>query len=310
MTSSPQGLDGVEPSGTELDELESLFDGAGQVPADPLTKPRRTTVIGLAALVAGRAGAPTVLLLPGFTGSKEDFLPVLPRLAAAGLRAVAVDQRGQFESAGDPDLPDSQYGLDALAADVAAAAAELGGPLHLVGHSFGGLVSRAALLAYPEALASVTFLSSGPAAISGLRGLALRALFALYQQGGLPAVWEAAKALDASLLPPADAAFQRRRFFANSDRALLVAGQILLDEPDRVREAAAVAAANAVPLLVTHGAGDDAWLAPVQADMATRLGARYRVIPDALHSPAVQNPAGTAEALSTFVRDAVASAAV
>jgi pimeloyl-ACP methyl ester carboxylesterase len=42
---------------------------------------------------------PVVLLVPGYTGSKEDFLPLLRPLARAGFRAVAMDQRGQFESA-------------------------------------------------------------------------------------------------------------------------------------------------------------------------------------------------------------------
>jgi pimeloyl-ACP methyl ester carboxylesterase len=274
-----------------------------------LGTPRRTAVAGLAAYVAGANDAPAVLLLPGFTGSKEDFLPVLPGLAAAGLRAVAVDQRGQYESKGDPDGPDSQYGLDALAADVTRAAEELGGPVHLVGHSFGGLVSRAALLAHPEALASVTFLGSGPAALGGARGVLLRAMFALYEQGGIDAVWAAGQAVDVAVRPAEETEFLRRRFFATSERALLVAGQVLLDEPDRVREAAAVAAARGIPLQVAHGAGDDAWLPPSQADMATRLGARYTVIPDALHSPAAQNPAGTAEVLIAFIRDAVAGRA-
>ena len=40
------------------------------------------------------------LLLPGYTGSKEDFLTVLQPLAAAGRRVVAVDMRGQYETPG------------------------------------------------------------------------------------------------------------------------------------------------------------------------------------------------------------------
>jgi len=40
------------------------------------------------------------LLVPGFTGSKEDFIPVLQSLAAAGRRVVAMDMLGQYESQG------------------------------------------------------------------------------------------------------------------------------------------------------------------------------------------------------------------
>src|SRR3954469_19375886 len=55
----------------------------------------------IAALATEFASA-TVLLVPGYTGSKEDFAPLLDGIAAAGLRAIAVDLPGQFESAGPP----------------------------------------------------------------------------------------------------------------------------------------------------------------------------------------------------------------
>ncbi len=40
------------------------------------------------------------LLVPGFTGSKEDFLSVIGLLATAGRRVIAIDMRGQYETAG------------------------------------------------------------------------------------------------------------------------------------------------------------------------------------------------------------------
>jgi len=58
------------------------------------------------------------LLVPGYTGSKEDFLTVLQPLAAAGRRVVAIDMRGQYETPGTTDQ--CAYGPDALAADTAA----------------------------------------------------------------------------------------------------------------------------------------------------------------------------------------------
>ncbi|MBL7490180.1 alpha/beta fold hydrolase [Frankia sp. AgW1.1] len=264
---------------------------------------------GLAALVAGPADGATVLMLPGFTGSKEDFFPILPLLATAGLRAVAVDLRGQYESKGEPDGPDSQFSLDGLASDVALAARELGGQVHLVGHSFGGLVARATLLADPGLLASVTFFGSGPAAIGGPRGLALRAMYALYAQGGLDAVWAGTRALDPAVRSAEEVDFLRRRFFASSERGMLVMAKALLGEPDRGALATAVASAHGIPLLVTHGVDDDAWLPAQQADMAVRLGARHVAIPVAMHSPAVQNPTGTVEVLVAFIREAETEAA-
>src|SRR6478609_1537076 len=75
----------------------------------------------LAALDTGGDGARgTVLLVAGYTGSKEDFAPLLAPLAEAGYRVVAIDQRGQYESPG-PDDP-AAYSVAELAADVVAVA--------------------------------------------------------------------------------------------------------------------------------------------------------------------------------------------
>jgi hypothetical protein len=44
-----------------------------------------------------------VLLIPGFTGSKEDFAELQPLLAGSGWDGASFDERGQFESPGRPD---------------------------------------------------------------------------------------------------------------------------------------------------------------------------------------------------------------
>ena len=49
-----------------------------------------------------------------------------------------------------------------------------------------------------------------------------------------------------------------------------------------------------------YGADDDAWPPEVQDRMAERLDAEQAVIPDAAHSPAVENPAATLRALLEF----------
>ncbi len=134
------------------------------------------------------------LLVPGYTGSKEDFLLILQALAAAGRQVVAIDMRGQFETPGADDA--APYQLGALAADVAMVAdwlseghdgaASPGGPgsgpsgpgggrgVHLLGHSLGGLVAREVLLARAARISSLILMSSGPGALSGQVGPDLR----------------------------------------------------------------------------------------------------------------------------------------
>ncbi len=258
----------------------------------------------LARVEAGEG--PVILLVPGFTGSKEDFRLLLDPLAARGFRAVAYDQRGQYESAGADDP--AAYAVASLAEDLLSLIDELGGVAHVVGHSFGGLVSREAAIRRPAAVRSLTLLSSGPAALSGPRVEALSLLRPLLDAGGIVAVADAldavAAALPADQQRPADeAAFLRLRFLRNHPVALLAMADALTSESDRVDQLAA----SGVAVQVVYGEADDAWPPAVQLAMAERLGARAVVIPEAAHSPAVENPRPVVEALTSFLAQVPAS---
>jgi pimeloyl-ACP methyl ester carboxylesterase len=242
-----------------------------------------------------------VLLVPGYTGSKEDFLPLLRPLADAGYRAVAIDQRGQYESAWAADP--TGYRIEALAGDVCRLAAELGAdsPVHLVGHSLGGLVGRAAVLAGPGLFGSFTLMSSGPAAVTGQRRTMLDVGELVLAREGMVGLWEQLEA-SAQADPkyarssPALRAFLRTRFMATDPVGLRVMGDALRTLEDRTAELAR----TGLPMLVLHGESDDAWAPAVQAAMARQLGATYAVIAAAAHSPAVENPAATVNTLLGF----------
>ncbi|RBY86518.1 alpha/beta fold hydrolase [Blastococcus sp. TF02A-30] len=257
----------------------------------------------IAALDTGPGRSGTVLLVPGYTGSKEDFAPLLRPLASSGYRVVAVDQRGQFESPG-PDDP-AGYTVPELCRDVVAVARELreenGAPLHLLGHSFGGLVTRSAVIAEPGLFTTFTLLGSGPAELGGRRAELLGFLGPLLDQGGVELVHQTLEQVamtdpKAQAVPAPTREFYARRFLANSAAGLRGMADAMLAEPDRVAELAA----TGVPVLVAHGEADDAWMPHVQADMARRLGARYEVIDNSIHSPAVENPERTVQVLCEF----------
>ncbi|MDI3389270.1 alpha/beta hydrolase [Streptomyces sp. B-S-A8] len=245
----------------------------------------------------GAAPKGTVVLLPGFTGSKEDFVALLAPIATAGYRAVAVDGRGQYESDGPLDDP-SPYAQGELARDVLAQVEALGGPVHLLGHSLGGQIARAAVLLDPAPFASLTLMASGPAQISPSQQERVKLL-----QDGLAVldmaqVWEAMQSLE----PPEEAdpgdgdGALRARWLRHSPAQLAATGQQLRAEPDRVDELAALR----LPVHVLSGDHDDTWPVPLLDAMAERLSARRTIVEGADHSPNTDRPAGTASALITF----------
>jgi pimeloyl-ACP methyl ester carboxylesterase len=254
------------------------------------------------------------LLIPGYTGSKEDFLAVLQPLAAAGRRVVAIDMRGQYETPGGADP--RHLGPDALAADIADVAMAIGQDdrgVHLLGHSFGGLIARQAVLAQTARISSLSLLGSGPGSLTGPRAAVLRTMLAELAQAGPGRRAERVRQLWETHLEPqaiADGvpgpvvAFLRERMLRNSAEGLLAMGKYLLSCADQT---AALAGLAGPPILVIYGENDDAWPPAAQNRMARRLGAERVCIPAAAHSPAVEAPETTASTLTAFWNSAEGS---
>ncbi|MCX5204386.1 alpha/beta hydrolase [Streptomyces sp. NBC_00237] len=285
----------------------SSFTPPPGVHATPLRTERGTFAV-LEAVPDTGTPRGTVLLLPGFTGSKEDFIAVLRPLAEAGHRAVAVDGRGQYESEG-PREDESPYAQGELALDVLAQAEALGGggPLHLLGHSLGGQIARAAAILDPAPFRSLTLMSSGPAEVDPVQQQKIALLSEALGFMGMGEVWDAMQAMEAPAPEEAkEAAAEshdteleaalRRRWLMHSPAQLTATGRALTREPDRVAELRA----TGLPLHVVSGTVDDTWPVPLLDDMAVRLDAHRTVIKDSGHSPNTDNPGETAQALVDF----------
>ena len=140
----------------------------------------------------GPADGPVVLLLHGFPQTAASWEPVATRLAAAGFRTLAPDQRGYLASA----RPQGRraYVVTELVADILALADATGTrTVHVVGHDWGAVVAWAFAAAHPERTATVTGVSvPHPTAFVGAMARSRQAFLSWYMYFfQLPAVPEA-----------------------------------------------------------------------------------------------------------------------
>ncbi|ALG06716.1 alpha/beta fold hydrolase [Kibdelosporangium phytohabitans] len=251
----------------------------------------------LAALRRPVPDAPIALLVPGYTGSKEDFTPLLDPIADAGVEPVAIDLPGQYESAGPKELDAYLPApLGTLVAEIVEKLAADGRPILLLGHSYGGLVARAAVLSGAP-VRGLTLLSSGPGELpTGPRRKMLDLAEPVLRDHGVEALANLRRALYENdpvwrKLPVELRTFLDDRFRRSSAECLLGMAVGLRTEPDLADSLARHLETTGTPCLVACGAEDDAWPVAAQRDMADRLDADFATIPGARHSPAVENPA-------------------
>lgn len=237
----------------------------------------------------------TALLIPGYSSSAETFACIMAPLARRGYRVVTFSQRGQALSDG-PDTPEG-YALPRLGQDVHDVCEQLGLPtkVHLLGHSFGGIVATEAALINPTRFASITMWNSGPSFMGG----ALPQQDQVLREHGTNGFFLADRAVkgipvDATLTPVEQ--YYYDRLFAAKEAQLVAGMDILMNQVDRIDELADLG----LPSLVSHGAQDDAWPHAMQQDMADRLSADYWVIARAGHSAHMDRSYLSAQLLADF----------
>ena len=107
---------------------------------------------------ADRAGAPTLVMIHGFTGSKENWYPLAKALGGR-YNLLIPDLPGWGES---QRKPGAVYGFPEQAANVDAFIRALspGKPVVLLGHSMGGGIAALAAARYPQDIAKVGLLDA------------------------------------------------------------------------------------------------------------------------------------------------------
>ena len=243
----------------------------------------------------GPQAGPTVLALPGITGSKEDFALIGPLLAARGYRVVAVDLAGQYESHDAGPVYGGAYDLMLHLRD-AKAVLDFHGPSHVIGYSFAGMVATQLVVRCRSLVRSVTLVSAPPVAGNALAAVRIVGPLALVAG---PTV--------AAALMTWGIRWNLNR--APATRLKLVRHRLQLTRPESVPDAMAAMMAvpdiearlraSGVPMLVTAGTGD-LWTADMHQAFAARIGARYRLYATG-HSPMETVPVEMADDLVRFL---------
>ena len=118
--------------------------------------------------VEGGQGAP-VLLLPGWPQSWYAWRYVMPLLAEAGRRVIAVDPRGM----GDSDRPATGYDMRTVAAEIhrfiEVLELEADGPIDVVGHDIGAWIGYALAAEWPQDVRRLALFDSALPGISVLQ---------------------------------------------------------------------------------------------------------------------------------------------
>lgn len=231
-----------------------------------------------------------VLLIHGFTGSKEDFSEIGPLISDAGFRVLTFDNRGQHESS--HTKREDGYSMPSLARD----AIELAGHFkmknpHLLGHSFGGLIAQHAVVLAPTIWSSLTLLCSGP---SGRSDWLDEPQFNDLNNSNKVEIWEKVLAPERRENPRFD--LLKKRWIESDADATMIYRNHLLGQHSLIP----TIATTGISAHVIYGENDDAWPIEEQNLMARDLTAKISVLPECGHSPNIDNPKLLTNALVEF----------
>ncbi|MBW9093648.1 alpha/beta hydrolase [Microbacterium jejuense] len=242
---------------------------------------------GLARVRLGDPDAPRVVLVPGVAGSKEDFVLMFPLFAAAGYRVESYDLAGHYGSvdAGPHNLvpPRDHYDYPLFVDDLIAIL-EDGGPAHVLGYSFAGVVTELALVERPDLFRSLTLMSAPPAVgqvFRGVKHIGPISDMSPHRAAGL-ILWGIRYNLNRT--PPGRIAFVRERLGVTRRACIDDVVGLMMATPDMTD---AVAAAG-IPKLIAVGE-QDLWPQAQHDEYAARIGARVATYPTG-HAPCETAP--------------------
>jgi pimeloyl-ACP methyl ester carboxylesterase len=232
-----------------------------------------------------------VVLVHGYTGSKEDFNELGPLLAEMGYRVLTFDNRGQNDSA--HSKREDGYSMPSLARDVIEISQHYGFEKpHLLGHSFGGLVSQRAAVDAPDYWGSLTLFCTGPHWIPDKPDIDVT--IHLLETMTTEDSWYVHRDELNKLAPRYE--LYKKRWKASDPRSTTTMARHLQNAQALTQELVA----TKIPVHVVYGENDDAWPLAMQDQMAKDLSAPLTVISAAGHCPNEDQPEDTARVLASF----------
>lgn len=244
----------------------------------------------LAGLALGNREDPAVVLVPGATGSKEDFSLMMPDLAAAGYFVLSYDLAGQYESAGaGPENlvpPRKHYDYALFVDDFLAVLQTTATPAHVVGYSFAGIVAQLAYARRPELFRSLTLLSCPPEPGASFRGVSRIGRFSTWVNGRIGAallIW-GIRSSRVVRVPPGRRRFVSYRFRFTRRASVRDIYTLMQNAPD-LRQ---TLAASSLPKFVAVGE-HDLWPLSLHRLFAQAIQARIGVYRGG-HSPCETSP--------------------
>ena len=249
----------------------------------------------LAVVSLGDPAHPRVVLVPGATGSKEDFALMLPLLAKEGYFVQSFDLAGQYQShAAGADRP---YTHELFIADLIAFL-EAGAPAHLLGYSFAGTIAQIVAVRRPDLVLSLALLTTPPGSgnvFASMKWLGPVAPIASPHRGAGLMIWGIVT--NKNRVPPRRLEFVRSRFAFTSRRSVDEIIGLMMASPDLRRDVRELA----LPKLVAAGS-HDLWPLSAHERYARDIDAEFRAYATG-HSPSETTPHQlTADLLELYAR--------
>jgi pimeloyl-ACP methyl ester carboxylesterase len=289
--------DGDGGEAVRLDSQLRDFDWA-VLPEGAVRETFRAPSGALAMFSLGDPRNPRVVLVPGATGSKEDFTLLAPLLAAGGFYVQSFDLAGQFESADAGPGSRGRYDYPLFVRDLTAFL-ESGPAAHLLGYSFAGIVAQIVAVDRPELCLSLTLLTTPPDTGQSFRSVRVVGRLSWFTTARVAAglmIWGIVTNKNKVL--PRRLEFVRSRFSLTRRSSVNDIMRLMKHAPDLRSSVRSLP----IPKLAAVG-NHDLWPTARHARYAEAIGARLAVYQTG-HSPCETAPHQLARDMLQLFRDA------